>query len=95
VCLQKVNLKGSFLASFLRQGSHCTSLGESCLLLRSVCFGNTNSVVIAIEDCVEFSHEYIANQEHFLLDIHLHYCGGTNSLWAVTVANLSVCRYFS
>ena len=41
-------------------------------------FSKSDSVVVSIEDGVEFSHENVSDQEHFLGDVHGHNCGSTS-----------------
>lgn len=54
-------------------------LGEGGLLLGCVGFGQTHSIVVSVENSVEFSHEDISDEEHLLLDVHLHDGGRANS----------------
>jgi len=55
-------------------------LDEGGLLLWGMGLGDTNFIVISVEDCVELSHEDVTDEEHFFLDVHFHDCGGTDGL---------------
>ena len=54
-------------------------LREGRLLLSGVGPSETDPVVVSVENCIEFPHENVSNEEHFLLDVHLHDCGSANS----------------
>jgi|TARA_B110000305_G_C19156255_1_gene500432 hypothetical protein len=43
--------------------------------------GKTDSIVLSVEDGIEFSHENVTDEEHLLGDIHGHNGGGTGHLW--------------
>ena len=75
------------LLGLLRKGVLLTLLGEGSLLLGCVGLGQADSIVVTVENGVELSHEYITDEEHFLLDVHLHDGGGTHLLgWSVAAA---------
>ena len=79
-----VNRSFSLFALLLRHGISLALLCEGGLLLGGVRLGQSNSVVIAIENCIELSHEDVSDEEHFFLNVHLHDCGSADGLgWVV------------
>jgi len=74
---------------FLNIGNRRIPYSKLVMLIGGNSGGNTDSVVFSIKNGVEFSHEHVTDEEHFLGDVHGHDGGGTGGNWITTSVSFS------